>query len=288
MRFSREVCNAFHRQASVYEKAALVQKEIGEQLFERLDYLKMVPNYILDLGCGTGLFSARLKKKYPKAVVISLDIAHGMLLETKAKARWPQKKAACVRADMHALPFKDQTFDLVFSNQVLHWSEAFPKLAREINRVMRKDACLMFSTLGPDTFQELRESHHTAFAHTNIFMDMHDLGDILLAEHFLDPVVDMEKLTVHYADFKALLHSLRDQGVRNMNVKRNAGLTGIQAWRSFEASVKAHQTPSGKYPLTYEVVYGHAWKGVQHLTERGLETSIPVSMLRRKVDKKGV
>ncbi|MDF1646276.1 MAG: malonyl-ACP O-methyltransferase BioC [Legionellaceae bacterium] len=284
MRFSKEVCNAFHRQAAVYETVALVQREIGEQLFERLSLLKMEPRYVLDLGCGTGLFTALLKKRYPKAVIVGVDIAQGMLVEAQSKYRWPQKKATFVRADMHALPFESNLFDLVFSNQVLHWSGQWPALMRELNRVMHKNGCLMFSTLGPDTFLELKEDKKAAFAHANAFMDMHDMGDILLAERFLDPVVDMDKLTVHYNDLPSLLRSLRKQGVRNINPERNPGLTSKRAWADFEASVKKHQTEGGKYPLTYEVVYGHAWKGEQRCTQAGVETSIPVSMLRRGSD----
>ncbi len=283
MRFSEEVCNAFQRQAAEYEAAARVQREIGEQLFERLNYLKIEPRYILDLGCGTGFFSARLKKKYPKAVVVSLDIAHGMLLEAKAASRGLFKKMHLVQADMHALPLQNNMIDLVFSNQVMHWSYQWPVLIRELNRVMHPGGCLMFSTLGPDTFLELREPAVSAFSHANDFMDMHDIGDILLAERFLDPVVDMEKLAVHYESLPLLLASIRRQGVRNMNKKRNPGLTGRRAWAAFEAAVSLHQTDQGQYPLTYEVVYGHAWKGEQCLTKAGVETSISLSDLRRNM-----
>ncbi|MCH9755566.1 MAG: malonyl-ACP O-methyltransferase BioC [Gammaproteobacteria bacterium] len=283
MRFSEEVCNAFHRQATVYEAAAQVQREIGEQLFERLSYLKIEPQYVLDLGCGTGLFTKQLKKCYPKAVVVGVDLARGMLTEARAKSRWPQKKMAFVQADMHALPFLNNTFDLVFSNQVLHWSNQWPALMRELNRVMHVGGCLMFSTLGPDTFLELREDKPTTFAHANTFMDMHDIGDILLSERFLDPVVDMDKLAVHYEDWQALLRSLRQQGVRNINAKRNPGLTGKRAWAAFEASVKKYQIETGKYPLTYEVVYGHAWKSEQSVTQSGIETSITISALRNTI-----
>lgn len=287
MRFSKEVCNAFHKQAGVYDRVALVQREIGEQLFERLTYLKMEPNYVLDLGCGTGVFSKLLKKKYPKAKIVSLDIAHGMLLEAQAKYRWSPKNVFFTRADMHALPFKNNLFDLIFSNQVLHWSTDWPQLMRELNRVMHIGGCLMFSTLGPDTFLELRGEEERRFAHTNSFMDMHDIGDILLREHFLDPVVDMEKLSVHYDDWQALLRSLKNQGVRNVSTNRNPGLTGKRAWQSFENSVQQYQTVEGKFPLTYEVVYGHAWKGEMHCSKAGVETSIPVSALRLSINQKG-
>ena len=284
MRFSSEVCNAFHKQATRYEAEARVQFEIGEQLFERLNYLKINPRYILDLGCGTGLFSKKLKKKYPNAQVISLDFAQGMLLETQKKSGFFSGHMQCVRADMHALPFANHLFDLIFSNQVFHWSHTLSDLMRELNRVMQSGGCLMFSTLGPDTFLELKLLKDTDFSHishVNAFMDMHDIGDILQAERFVDPVVDMEKMAVHYTTFQALVRSLKNQGVRNMHVKRNPGLTGKRAWHAFEAAVQQQQMASGQYPLTYEVVYGHAWKGDQRVTKSGIETSFTISDLRR-------
>jgi len=278
MSFSKEICNAFHRCASGYEAAAVAQKEIGDQLFLRLDYLKIEPRYVLDLGCGTGLFTKQLKKRYPKATVVGVDLAHAMLCEAKVKKGW-RAHPTWVRADMHTLPFPHGLFDLVFSNQVFHWSSAYPTLIAEVNRVMNPGGCLMFSTVGPDTFQELRSTTEP-HAHANDFLDMHDVGDVLLAEQFLDPVVDMDQLVLRYKSWPDLLRSLRQQGVRNTNPKRNPGLTGKENWASFKTCVDNNRTPDGKYPLTYEVLYGHAWKGEPRQITQGIETSIPVSALR--------
>ena len=281
MSFSEEICNAFHRRASDYEAASVAQQEIGSQLFERLDYLKIEPRYVLDLGCGTGLFTKQLKKRYPKAIVVGVDLAQAMLCEAKSNQGW-RAHPEWLRADMHALPFADGLFDLVFSNQVFHWTPDYAALIREVNRVMNPGGCLMFSTLGPDTFQELRSSDddEQTHAHANDFLDMHDVGDILLAEQFLDPVVDMEQLVLRYKSWPDLLRSLRKQGVRNINPKRNAGLTGRKHWAAFEAAAEKTRTAEGKYPLTYEVLYGHAWKGEPRQITQGAETSIPVSALR--------
>jgi len=277
-----EICNAFNRHAADYEKAAKVQCEIGERLFERLDYLKIEPRYILDLGCGTGLFTLKLKKKYPTAQVIGIDLAYLMLLESKKKQGFWRHKWPLLNADMAALPFADGVFDLVFANQVIHWTSPLAKVMSELNRVMNAQGCLMFSTLGPDTFKELKAAWATAdnHSHINEFADMHDIGDCLLAERFLDPVVDMELLTVHYDDLKKLTRSLKNQGVRNVNIKRNPGLTGKNAWELFASAYEQYRTEKGKYPLTYEVVYGHAWKGEQRRTDKGVETFIPVSKIK--------
>ncbi len=66
MNLKIEICNTFNRHAFEYEQAAKVQHEIGERLFERLHYLKINPRYVLDLGCGTGIFSVLLKNNIHK------------------------------------------------------------------------------------------------------------------------------------------------------------------------------------------------------------------------------
>lgn len=276
MHFSDEVCNAFNKQASHYNSKALAQCEIGNTLFERLSYLKINPKHILDLGCGTGIFTQKLKVKYPNAKVVGVDLARDMLKEASSDAT-----CEYMYADMHALPFEDDAFDLVFSNQVLHWSYDYSKLISEVARVMRVGAALMFSTLGPDTFIELRQHTTSPFLHANHFKDMHDVGDILLSAHLLDPVMDMDKLTVHYKSFEDLVKSLKAQGARNMNAKRNPALTGKNAWQAFRESVETYKTEKGQYPLSYEVVYGHAWKSEYEQVEAESETSIALSAMRR-------
>lgn len=282
MKLKTEICNAFNAHASEYEHAAIVQKEIGRRLFERLDYLNMTPRYVLDLGCGTGFFSKQLKQRYPKAQIIGLDFA-SMMLKQAYNSQTLLKKWSLIQADMMKMPFPSGLFDLIFVNQAIHWANPLPDAMREISRVMKADGCLMLSTLGPDTFRELREAwatvHH--YSHTNAFMDMHDLGDVLLAEQFVDPVVDMEMLTVQYDSLPKLLHALKAQGVRNVHAARNPGLTGRVAFRAFEEAMKGACTESGRFPLTYEVIYGHAWKGATHRVAGGTEAFIPVSQLRR-------
>jgi malonyl-CoA O-methyltransferase len=277
-----EISKAFNQQAAEYEVAARVQQEIGLRLFERLNYLNISPKFILDLGCGPGVFSRNLALMYPKAQIIGLDLAHAMLMQAKKKRKWRQKWSL-LAADMQHMPFASGLFDLVFANQVIHWGSSLPPVFREINRVMNVNACFMFTTLGPDSFQELKTawSGVNSYAHTNEFSDMHDVGDILMQEHFLDPVMDMERLAVHYETLDNLLKSLRAQGVRNINPQRNKGLTGKGLWQNFEKNYADLKTDKGKYPLSYEVVYGHAWKGSQRKMERGVETLIPISKIQK-------
>ncbi|MBL7480246.1 malonyl-ACP O-methyltransferase BioC [Legionella bononiensis] len=281
MAVKNEISKAFSKHAEEYERAAKVQQEIGERLFERLHYLKIAPQRILDLGCGPGSFSRELSLFYPKAQIIGLDLVPGMLALARKKQTW-RRKWSLVAADMQHMPFATGMFDLVFTNQVIHWANPMAQVFREINRVMNVNGCLMFTTLGPDTFKELKMAWSGAnhYAHVNEFSDMHDIGDSLMAEHFLDPVMDMELLSVHYETLPKLISALRAQGVRNINPERNHGLTGRTAWQQFEKNYSGLIADNGKYPLTYEVVYGHAWKGEQRKTDKGIETIIPVSQIR--------
>lgn len=208
-----------------------------------------------------------------------------MLFEAKKKQSW-RRKWPLVNADMINMPFAAGVFDLVFANQVLHWGHPLQTVLNELNRVMNVNGCLMFTTLGPDTFRELKNAWHeiNQFAHTNEFMDMHDLGDALMTERFVDPVVDMEMLTVQFQSLPALLNSLKQQGVRNINPNRNKGLTGKAAWSRFEKAFMNLKL-NEKYPLTYEVVYGHAWKGEARQVGKGTETVIAIDSLRGSLAK---
>lgn len=285
MVLTNEISKAFNQHALEYEFAAKVQQEIGRRLLERLHYLKMVPQRILDLGCGPGFFSRELALMYPKAQIVGLDIAELMLLQAQKKHSW-RRKWPLVVADMKQLPLMTGTFDLVFANQVIHWGGALTEVFRELNRVMKPNGCLMFTTLGPDTFKELKSawSEVNDYAHVNEFPDMHDVGDCLMSEHFLEPVMDMELLSLHYETLPKLLKSLKAQGVKNIHTARNQGLTGKKSWERFVQNYECMQTVTGRYPLTYEVVYGHAWKGAQRKVGQRVETMIPVSQIIRAKD----
>lgn len=280
MAFKTEIFKAFGRQAGEYEKAAVIQREIANRLFERLIYLKMQPRVVLDLGCGTGYLTEQLKTFYPDALVIGLDHVALMLNQACLKP----VPAVWLQADMTALPFQDASIDLVLANQVIHWAPDLNALFHEIQRVLCANGCFMFSTLGPDTFAELEYAFSKAddYAHVHPFMDMHDIGDALLAQYFLDPVVDREDVVVHYPDLKTLLYSLKSQGIRNIHPRRSTGLMGKQAWQRFKAAYEERcMTQAGKAKLTYEVLYGQAWKGSRHAGREGVEAWVSLEGLRR-------
>ena len=270
---------AFDKSAKDYESVAKIQLEIGKRLFERLEYFKFEPKRILDLGCGSGVFTRMLRKKYPKAQVYGLDAAFNMLSQAKQKKSW-RTKFALFNGDIEHLPFASGCFDLIFSNQVIHWVNSRQVLFAEIKRVLSNEGVFLFTTLGPDTFLEIKQAwQHSDCAHVNEFVDMHDVGDVLLDNKFIDPVMDMEKITLHYTSVEKLVADLKAQGVKNIHANRSKGLMGKQSWQRFLSQYPQAQT--GAYPLTYEVVYGQACGSGSRKSSETLETRIPISQLNK-------
>jgi malonyl-CoA O-methyltransferase len=240
----------FERAAKSYREFARLEDEVAARMLERLDYIKLAPRRILDAGSGPP--RPALGKRYPDAGVIALDFSLPMLPRTGWWGRIAGSRMMSVCADLERLPLADGSVDLVWSNMALHWlSDPLPAF-REFRRVLSTNGLLMFSTLGPDSLKELRAVAGAARVHA--FIDMHDLGDMLLAAGLSAPVMDMEVLTLQYPDADTLLRDLRASGQTSARADRPRGLTGRQFARRLRHAL------GDKPTATFEVVYGHAWR----------------------------
>lgn len=250
----------FERAAATYDANAVLQREIGERLTERLDLIRMQPETVLDLGCGTGFITEHLLKRYKKARVVGVDLAYSMVQKTCKRGGWFRKPQG-VCADAAHLPFRPQSADMLISSLMLQWCNDLPAVFREFVQVLKPDGLLMFASFGPDTLKELRASWSKVdgYTHGSRFVDMHDVGDALLQAGFRDPVVDMDIMTLTYADVRGLLRDLKGIGANNATQGRNHGLTGKSRMQAFVQAYEQFRQDDGSYPATYEVVYGHAW-----------------------------
>ena len=273
---SLKVRRGFARAASHYAAASVVAREINARMLERLDYVKIEPQRILDLGCGTGSGLTALAERYKKAQLFGADLSEALLREGQGqrfRLRWllpflRGNATPLVAADAGALPFKTAAFSLLWSNLMLHWSPDPVAALREMHRSLEVGGLLMFSTLGPDTLKELRACFSDGHEHTLRFIDMHDYGDMLVECGFADPVMDNERLTVTYAGVDELFRDLRQNGATNASIGRRSGLIGRDAWRTVCESYEKFRV-EGRLPATLEVVYGHAWKAQPRTTEDG-------------------
>lgn len=188
------ICCLFERAASSYDAAAVLQREVSDRMFQRLDLIKFVPQTILDAGSGTGYGARALRQRYADSRLVELDLASTMLQVASGEASGWQKKLPFLRAsrpwqvcgDIESLPLASNSVDMVWSNLTLQWLAPPDTAFTELARVLRPDGLLMFSTLGPDTLKELRQAFSGAdgYAHVNRFIDMHDIGDALVHNGF--------------------------------------------------------------------------------------------------------
>lgn len=277
-----EVRRAFSRSADSYDEVAILQREIGNRMVERLDYVKLEPKVILDVGAGTGHCSELLLQRYTKAKIISLDFALPLLSKAGKRGRW-LRRPNCLCADFEQLPLADQSVDLVFSNVAIQWCTDLPKAFREFIRVLKPNGLLMFSTFGPDTLKELKAAwaQVDAQSHTSEFVDMHDIGDMLVHSQYADPVMDAEHLTLTYETVNGLVKDLKSLGAHNATQKRHKGMTGKKRWQSMLNAYEQFRV-DGRLPATYEVVYGHAWRPeklhIQSVSDNG-DVFVPVNLV---------
>jgi malonyl-CoA O-methyltransferase len=282
----RAVRRHFARAATTYDDSAVLQREIGARLADRLDVVKLVPSAVLDAGCGTGDAQAELAARYPSARYVGLDVALPMLGAARSKvglrrsalarifATFTGGRAASeprfVCADIAAMPFAAGTFDLVWSNLALQWVGDLPAAIAEMNRVLAVHGLAMFTTFGPDTLKELRAAFSGVDRHVHVsgFVDMHDVGDMLVAAGFADPVMQMDMMTLTYEDAGAMVRDLKAIGATNAAHARPRALMGPRRWQRALAALDATRR-DGRISATFEVIYGHAWKVAPKRTRDG-------------------
>jgi len=270
-----QVGRRFSRIAGVYDRGDFFAREVDRRMQERLDYVRLTPRRIVDLGCSRGASLAGLAARFPAAEVLALDNSQAMLVAGREPrpgwqrllglGRWDGQR---ICGDVERLPLAGGCAGLLWSNLVLHWLDnPLPALA-EAHRVLEVGGLLMFSTLGPDTLHELRSAFSDGYAHTQRFTDMHDLGDMLVECGFSDPVMDMEVITLTYDSVDALFAELRAAGSACAMKARRHGLTPpgrLVAMRQAYERLRS----DGRLPATFEVIYGHAWKAPPRQTADG-------------------
>jgi malonyl-CoA O-methyltransferase len=247
--------NKFAQAAASYDSAAVLAREVGRRLGERLDCVRLAPRRMADIGCATGDGIIDLQRRYPKALPLAVDYAQPMLAAVRARSGWLARlrgrQAQLVNADGRMLPLATHSLDLIWSNLMLHWLEPadLQTALGECHRALAPGGLLQFSLLGPDTLQALR----LAGAPIHAFQDMHDIGDLLVSAGFSDPVMEMEMLTLTYRSPRAFLADQRHLGVRD-------ALLGQLPWQRWRQILAAWPREDGVLPARFEIVYGHAWK----------------------------
>jgi malonyl-CoA O-methyltransferase len=253
---------SFEHAADTYDAVAVLQREIADRLLARLELVQLKPKVILDIGCGTGYGLRKLMQRYPRARVLGLDIAAAMTRRARRESGlWNRVTGRCIFScgDAECLPVATASVDMIISNLTLQWCDP-PTVFAEAQRVLRPGGLIMFTTFGPDTLRELRAAWRAAddAAHVHGFIDMHDLGDMLIHAGLADPVMDMEHFTLNYPGVMEVMRDLKRLGAHNAARARARGLTGKARFARFRSAYES-LAQNRTIPATYEAVYGHAW-----------------------------
>ena len=298
---TRQVRRAFARAAGSYDAAAALQHEVESRLLESLDYFdnlpeghrpdvrrtaRSAPGVVVDLGSGPGSAARALRRRWPRARVVAVDLALPMLHEARRRApawRPLQRGIDLVCADARALPLAEGSVDVIVSNLCLQWVEDLPATFAGLRRALKPGGLLLLSTFGSDTLHELREAFASVDAtpHVSPFADIARFGDALVHAGFRDPVLDRDTYVQHHADLGVLMRQLRALGATNALAGRRRTLTGRARFAAAAAAYEPLRTQAG-LPATWEVIQAHAWAPPPGapIREGGYDvTSVPVAQI---------
>lgn len=269
------------------DPSQFLRREIASRMYERLSLIKILPERVLDAGCGEGDDLKVLAQTFPSAELLGMDISPAMLRQAQnrgqgsnslvrdllRRAKQTLLKSSsikCACADFSELPLPHASVNMLWSNLALHWHPQPHKVIREWARVLRTEGLLMFSAFGPDTLLQLREAYSSIGLAPPVlpFVDLHDYGDMLVEAGFADPVMDMEKLNITYSSADKLLADVRALGGNPLS-ERRTGLVGRQRWNELRRALEQQKRVNEQISLTVEVIYGHAFLPQPRKTRAG-------------------
>jgi len=278
---------------------AWLSEEVARRLGAKLDMIKLTPAHWVHWNALLGGGETIVEARYPEArrwvVEPTPALAQRSLERERAaapRAWWApwrrHEPSVAVAGAALSGAWPEGGAQMLWANMTLHASTDLPEMLGQWSRLLAVDGFLMCSGLGPDTAKELRAVYATMGwpLPTVDFIDMHDLGDALVAAGFADPVMDMERLTLTWASAEELLTELRSWG-GNVARGRFAGLRTPRWKRRLLEALSTHlMRPDGRLGLTIELVYGHAMKPVPRVKVEA-ETRLSMDDMRQMIRQGG-
>lgn len=275
----------FNHTAKTYHHAAALNHEVGSRLVENLNFMKIQPRMILDLGAGCGYISNLLRNTYPVAEIIALDMAEQRL--HVGKKMTSSKKIHWLCADAEQFPLKPNSMELIVSNLMLPWVTNLSQLFENCLSWLKPGGLFLFSTPGMGTLPELEASWGWAddFPHVHPNHELHDIGDALKNAGFEDAVVNQEKLILSYSSVLELVRDLKNLGSSNALSTRRNTLTGKQRWDKFLSGYENFRDEQHRIPATCFILYSHAWKPKQTISKTSdgmIEINVPIHAIQNR------
>ena len=256
---------AFNKSAHSYDKHSMLQELISKKLLDRLFQINICPTNILDLGSGTGLNGLYFDKKYKKSHIINYDFAENMLINARKKKPniiskiLSRNKFSYVCGDIEELGFAPNSFDLIWSSSALQWCNDLPKIISMIKTILRPGGLFIFSSFGPNTLKELRMIDNNS---VNTFTDINNITNMLVSNKLLKPVLDVEDFIISYPSIEKFFKDIKGIGASSSSSQSSKGLGGKSKIIKIKKAYEELRV-EGKLPVTYEVIYGHAWNNLK-------------------------
>ncbi|HBC56240.1 MAG TPA: malonyl-[acyl-carrier protein] O-methyltransferase BioC [Gammaproteobacteria bacterium] len=243
----RDIRQSFSRAADTYDRSALIQRQIGDDLLRSLPPLS---GSILDLGCGTGYCLSKLKAAYPDLGLIGLDLSQQMATFTRQKGI---RRIVC--ADAHHLPFKSQSFGAIVSNLVVQWSASLDLLFAQCQRVLSSQGYFVFNSLLPGTLIEIEQAwlRVDSGVHVNRFIPEDELCAALNRSGLQIRRIEQRQYRFYFDHAREAMLQIKGIGGHNMNSARQRALTGKKVFQKFIHHYEASRQSRG-LPLTYQIL----------------------------------
>ncbi|MBH9553172.1 biotin synthase [Inhella gelatinilytica] len=278
--------NAVQRQRRRLEgrgEVPWLMQALSARMAERLPLIKLEARSIVLWHSRVGGGSEAVRARYPEAQLVWVEEGAAALAARQQVARpWWQPWRTVNDCVCEPSELKAGLSDMVWANLgVLGVNDPQAVFARW-SYALAPQGYVLFSSLGPDSFLELRSLYaaHGWGAATPAWMDLHDLGDALLQAGFADPVMDQERLTLTWGCAEDLWRDLQALG-GNVAPDRFVGCR-TPGWRArWLAAAESHlRGPDGRLRLTLEFVCGHAIRAEPRSTG---ESTVPLSDLQAQL-----
>jgi len=254
----------FNEKAGSYDQYADVQKVMASRLMRRLDEAVPAPRDILEIGCGTGACTERVLTRFPQASVSALDIAPGMVEAAKRRLAARGEQCRWIVADVEewAAAQSAQTCDLIVSNACFQWLAQPEVTLAHLYRLLRPGGCLLFSTFGPQTFWELHDSFHEAYArlgrpparHGLTFRSEAQWKDMLLRAGFRDNHTESGLKTYVFPSVRQFLHTVKEIGASATQATGTRGLGQRRLMMEMLQQYETRHRIRSGIPATYEII----------------------------------
>lgn len=267
--------------------APWLHADIARRMAERLSLIRMQPDTVLNWWGFLGASGDALAQTYPQARQIWIEPIPALLRRSTELVNRPWWKDLLRRApSIEVRSEQDLTHgagQMLWANMMLHACPDIPAQIARWHAALAVDGFVMFSCLGPDSLRELRPIYRAMGwgAPLQDWVDMHDIGDMMVEAGFADPVMDQDRITLTWADAPSLLADLRGLG-GNLAPGRFTGLRGRQWRQSLIVALEGLRGEDGRLQLSLELVYGHAFKPQPRLA-MSQETSISLEQMRAMV-----